>query len=323
LTKGLESLLSGKDLGDMFSLDGALGLAGQLLPKEYGDALAVAQELYNNFPESLSDLAGSLDSLVGKFLPPELQAAWKALQDAGGLKGLLELFDKPKQKPSPDGFWAARITDVVACPGGVGIIETGLPSVLIGGFPAARATDKASCNGISLADEIKEGESTIQFGGHFASRRLADLTAHGGTIQTGFRTVHLSKNLGQCEGCLNSSASGGASAGTSGAGAGAGGVATISGSGITVPFASGGGFENIFPSDSSGLGDLASGLGDIAKNKLADFASQKASELAQKAFGTKDDEAHTGSPMSKKNRSYEKTLSEQGSDKPQTPPIPK
>jgi uncharacterized Zn-binding protein involved in type VI secretion len=286
LTKGLESLLSGKDLGDMFSLDGALGLAGQLLPKEYGDALAVAQELYNNFPESMSDLAGSLDSLVGRFLPPELQAAWKALKDAGGLKGLLALFDERPNLQSGTGFWAARITDAVVCPGGAGVIITGLPTVLIGGQPSARVSDKAACSSGSV-DSITHGEQTIQIGGQWASR-ITDQTAHGGTITKGFPTVHLSNKDGQCAGCLNDAASGGATAGSAGAGAGAGGAATISGSGITD--AMGGGFMN----------DLLSGLGEMAKDKIVDFASQKASELVQKALGVKDDETYTDRPMSKK-----------------------
>jgi uncharacterized Zn-binding protein involved in type VI secretion len=229
----------------------------------------------------MSDLAGSLDSLVGRFLPPELQAAWKALQDAGGLKGLLALFDERPNLQSGTGFWAARITDAVVCPGGAGVIVTGFPTVIIGGQPSARVSDKAACS-IGSVDAITHGEQTIQIGGQRASR-ITDKTAHGGKIMTGFPTVHLSNKDGQCAGCLNNAASGGANAGSAGVGAGAGGAATISGSGITD--AMGGGFMN----------DLLSGLGDMAKDKLAELASRKAFEAIGDLIGADKDKIYDGS----------------------------
>jgi uncharacterized Zn-binding protein involved in type VI secretion len=273
LTKGLESLLGGKDLGDMFSLEGLMGLAGQLLPKEYGDALAVAQELYNKFPESMSDLAGSLDSLVGRFLPPELQAAWKALQDAGGLKGLLALFDERPNLQSPPGPWAARLSDLVVCPSGIGPITAPcMPTVLIGGMPAARRSDIVLCNGLPT-DSIAIGEPTVRFGNLFAARREDD-TAHGGKITSGWKSVHIGKKRNQTDMCL---------AGKCAADAADAGAATISGSGITNPLT-----EGAF----GGLGDV---FKDLAKNKLAEFASQKASEAIGDLIGADKDKIYDGS----------------------------
>ncbi|HMS38634.1 MAG TPA: PAAR domain-containing protein [Pyrinomonadaceae bacterium] len=269
LTKGMASLLSKgnfKGLGDMVSLDGLIGMAAQFLPPWAGDGLAVGKALASG------NLAGAADALLSKYLPPEVKAVYDAIKNLpGGWKEFLKwLTDKPKEPQGANGLWAARISDLVVCPGGAGMIDSGLPTVIIGGMPAARVTDTAICNGVPKADKIMLGESTIIFGGHFASR-ITDKTAHGGTITTGFPTVHLSKSPGQCESCLTVASSGGASAGQAGAGAGAGGAATISGAGITNPFVA----------DKGLLGDLASGVGD----KLKDMAINKITELAKDKIG--------------------------------------
>jgi uncharacterized Zn-binding protein involved in type VI secretion len=274
LSKGIAGLSgTGGNLSNLVSADGLLGIAAQFLPPWCGDAMAAAKNLAGG------DIAGAVDGLLSKYLPPELKAAYAAIKNAsGGLKGLMaDLFDKPKSPQSGTGFWAARVSDAVVCAGGVGVIDSGFPTVIIGGQFAARATDTAACNGVPKTDVIMLGEPTIRFGGHFASR-ITDQTAHGGTITTGFPTVHLSKSLGQCESCLSAASAGGASAGSAGAGAGAGGAATISGAGITSPFGS-----------DSILGDTASGVGD----KLKDFAVDKVKDFAgnqsQKLFGAKDE----------------------------------
>ena len=83
---------------------------------------------------------------------------------------------------------AARINDFHICPmvnpGGVPhvggpILPAGEPTVLIGGMPAARVGDMATCTG--PPDSIIMGSSTVLIGGMPAAR-LGDSTAHGGTI---------------------------------------------------------------------------------------------------------------------------------------------
>tara|TARA_R110002074_G_scaffold14788_1_gene50981 strand:- start:82372 stop:82665 length:294 start_codon:yes stop_codon:yes gene_type:complete len=90
---------------------------------------------------------------------------------------------------------AARITDMHVCPmvnpGGVPhvggpILPAGEPTVLIGGMPAARVGDMATCTG--PPDSIIMGSSTVFLGGMPAAR-LGDSTAHGGTIVLGEFTV--------------------------------------------------------------------------------------------------------------------------------------
>lgn len=89
---------------------------------------------------------------------------------------------------------AARLTDFHECPmqtpavpspiphvGGP-IIGPGLPTVLIGGLPAARVGDSLVC--VGPPDSIIKGSSTVQIGGVPAAR-LGDSTAHGGTILVG------------------------------------------------------------------------------------------------------------------------------------------
>ncbi|HNW50967.1 MAG TPA: PAAR domain-containing protein [Prolixibacteraceae bacterium] len=90
---------------------------------------------------------------------------------------------------------AARITDMHTCPmvnpGGVPhvggpVLPPGAPTVLIGGMPAARTGDMATCSG--PPDSIIIGSSTVMIEGMPAAR-MGDATAHGGTIVAGCATV--------------------------------------------------------------------------------------------------------------------------------------
>ncbi|MBK7704593.1 MAG: PAAR domain-containing protein [Acidobacteria bacterium] len=233
--------------------------------------MAVGNELLNNFPSDLSDLAGSVENLAGRFLPPELQAAWGAIQQAGGIQGLLaDVFDEPKSPQSPPGPWAARLTDIAACPGGAGPIAAPcLPTVLIGGFPAARRSDVVICNGLPI-DSIAIGEPTVLMGGLFAARR-DDQTAHQGKIETGFPTVHIGKKRSQAG--IQKAIQCAAEAADAGA-------ATISGSGITGPLTDGafGGLGDIFKDAAAGA------LGDFAKEKIGGLVSDKVGEAISNVF---------------------------------------
>lgn len=89
---------------------------------------------------------------------------------------------------------AARITDMHICPMSTGpvphvggpILPPGEPTVLIGGMPAARVGDMATCTG--PPDTIIMGSPTVLIGGMPAAR-MGDSTAHGGTIVAGCPTV--------------------------------------------------------------------------------------------------------------------------------------
>ena len=89
---------------------------------------------------------------------------------------------------------AARINDMHVCPLSNGpvphvggpILPAGEPTVLIGGMPAARVGDMATCTG--PPDSIIAGSGTVLIGGMPAAR-LGDSTAHGGTIILGEFTV--------------------------------------------------------------------------------------------------------------------------------------
>jgi uncharacterized Zn-binding protein involved in type VI secretion len=89
---------------------------------------------------------------------------------------------------------AARITDMHVCPmvtvlvphvGGP-VTGPGVPTVLIGGLPAAVMGDLCTCAG--PPDTIVLGSSTVMIGGKPAAR-LGDSTAHGGAIVLGEFTV--------------------------------------------------------------------------------------------------------------------------------------
>ena len=90
---------------------------------------------------------------------------------------------------------AARISDMHTCPmstpGGtphVGgpILPPGMPTVLIGGLPAAKLGDMCVCAG--TPDSIAAGSGTVMIGGSPAAR-MGDMTAHGGSITSGLTTV--------------------------------------------------------------------------------------------------------------------------------------
>lgn len=92
---------------------------------------------------------------------------------------------------------AARLTDMHVCPmmtpclppiphvGGP-VVGPGAPTVLIGGMPAARATDMCIC--VGPPDVIAMGSTTVLISGMPAAR-MGDMTAHGGTIVLGCPTV--------------------------------------------------------------------------------------------------------------------------------------
>lgn len=66
------------------------------------------------------------------------------------------------------------------------IMPPGCPTVLIGGLPAARMGDMATCAG--PPDVIIMGSATVLIGGQPAARQ-GDTTAHGGVIVAGCPTV--------------------------------------------------------------------------------------------------------------------------------------
>jgi len=88
---------------------------------------------------------------------------------------------------------AARITDLHTCPLAspnphVGGPVTGpsVPTVFIGGLPAAVVSDLCVCAG--PPDSIVKGSATVFIGGRPAARQ-GDMTAHGGVIVGGLPTV--------------------------------------------------------------------------------------------------------------------------------------
>ena len=85
---------------------------------------------------------------------------------------------------------AARVTDMHTCPmvtvlvphvGGP-ILPPCMPTVLIGGLPAARIGDMCTC--VGPPDVIVSGAFTVLIGGMPAAR-IGDMTAHGGVIVVG------------------------------------------------------------------------------------------------------------------------------------------
>ncbi|KAA3438753.1 PAAR domain-containing protein [Rufibacter hautae] len=89
---------------------------------------------------------------------------------------------------------AARVSDLHVCPLSDGpkphvggpILPAGAPTVLIGGMPAARLGDLATCAG--PPDAIVKGSGSVFIGGMPAAR-LGDSTAHGGSITMGLLSV--------------------------------------------------------------------------------------------------------------------------------------
>lgn len=92
---------------------------------------------------------------------------------------------------------AARLTDMHTCPmvtpgvppiphvGGP-VTGPGVPTVLIGGVPAAVMGDTCTC--VGPPDSIVLGSMGVMIGGKPAAR-MGDLTAHGGVIVAGLPTV--------------------------------------------------------------------------------------------------------------------------------------
>ncbi|SFW12389.1 PAAR domain-containing protein [Chitinophaga sancti] len=90
---------------------------------------------------------------------------------------------------------AARISDMHTCPlvnpgpvphvGGP-VTGPGVPTVMVGGMPAAVVGDILVCTG--PPDTIVKGSATVLIGGRPAAR-MGDNTAHGGVIVAGLPTV--------------------------------------------------------------------------------------------------------------------------------------
>jgi uncharacterized Zn-binding protein involved in type VI secretion len=92
------------------------------------------------------------------------------------------------------GMPASRITDMHVCPMVTGIVPhvggpilpPGAVTVLIGGLPAARVGDMATC--VGPPDVIALGSFTVLTMNQ-PQARIGDMTAHGGNIVLGCFTV--------------------------------------------------------------------------------------------------------------------------------------
>lgn len=98
------------------------------------------------------------------------------------------------------GMPALRVGDMHICPQmipgivpiphvGGPIIGPGAPTVLIGGMPAARATDMAVC--VGPPDMIAQGSSKVMIGGMPAAN-MSSAFQHGGNAPAGCPTVLIS-----------------------------------------------------------------------------------------------------------------------------------
>src|SRR5262245_57100957 len=91
---------------------------------------------------------------------------------------------------------AARVGDMHTCPMVTGVVPhvggpilpPGCPTVLIGGQPAARQGDMATC--VGPPDSIAMGSPTVLIGNMLAAR-IGDPTMHGGVIVLGLPTVQI------------------------------------------------------------------------------------------------------------------------------------
>jgi uncharacterized Zn-binding protein involved in type VI secretion len=89
---------------------------------------------------------------------------------------------------------AARLKDMHVCPSstlliphtGGPISSPGAPTVLMGGPPAARALDLATCT--MSTDIVAQGAATVLVGGMPAAR-MTDASLHGGAVVVGLPTV--------------------------------------------------------------------------------------------------------------------------------------
>jgi uncharacterized Zn-binding protein involved in type VI secretion len=96
---------------------------------------------------------------------------------------------------------AARIGDLHVCPMVTGlvphvggpIIGPGVPTVLIGGVPAAVMGDMCTC--VGPPDTIVLGSAGVMIGGKPAAR-MGDMCAHGGMITVGLPTVLIGEVMG-------------------------------------------------------------------------------------------------------------------------------
>jgi uncharacterized Zn-binding protein involved in type VI secretion len=77
------------------------------------------------------------------------------------------------------------------------IIPTCCPTVIIGGLPAARVTDKCIC--VGPIDIIAQGSATVFIGG-LPAARIGDMTTHGGVIVSGMLTVLIGDGGGSAGG---------------------------------------------------------------------------------------------------------------------------
>jgi uncharacterized Zn-binding protein involved in type VI secretion len=68
------------------------------------------------------------------------------------------------------------------------ILPPGAPTVLIGGVPAARVGDMATC--VGPPDAIAMGSTKVMIKGQPAAR-MGDQTTHGGVIVVGFPKVNI------------------------------------------------------------------------------------------------------------------------------------
>jgi uncharacterized Zn-binding protein involved in type VI secretion len=66
------------------------------------------------------------------------------------------------------------------------VIGPGVPTVLVGGMPAAVVGDSCTC--VGPPDTIAMGSTTVMIGGKPAAR-MGDSTVHGGSIAMGCPTV--------------------------------------------------------------------------------------------------------------------------------------
>jgi uncharacterized Zn-binding protein involved in type VI secretion len=89
---------------------------------------------------------------------------------------------------------ASRASDMHVCPMVTGVVPhvggpilpPGCVTVLIGGLPAARVSDMATC--VGPPDVIALGSMTVLIG-KLPAARMGDMTAHGGSIVLGLPTV--------------------------------------------------------------------------------------------------------------------------------------